>query len=231
MKRIAYYTCFFGGQENYSRFVTPVPSETDDCYYFTNDPNIYNILQHTKYIRIFVDKIPVENDLIKDCMNTKELRTCPHHFDVLKGYEYICWFDSKLVVSDEKVKEVLSILDRRPEIWAMTKHPYSDRFGSVWDEYNLAIGTDKYFLQKDRYKAYIEKQIQNGFSEKQDIQFCGGFTIKKNCAMANVMGETWLRHIQECGIEDQISFNFVRQLYSKNILALEYQHAWKYYAE
>jgi hypothetical protein len=34
----------------------------------------------------------------------------------------------------------------------------------------------------------------------------------------NKIGETWLNHIQMCGIQDQISFFFVKQLFSDYIL-------------
>ena len=42
MNKLAYYTCYFGGYHNYSRLIPPIPSEKYDCYFFTNDNDIYN---------------------------------------------------------------------------------------------------------------------------------------------------------------------------------------------
>jgi hypothetical protein len=66
MKKLAYYTCYFGGINNYSRLIPPLPSTKYDCYYFTNDIEIYNNLQNTLWIRVFIDCIPIHNCDIKD---------------------------------------------------------------------------------------------------------------------------------------------------------------------
>ena len=227
-KRIAYYTCYFGGSQSYSKLIPPVPSQTEDCYYFTNNHEIYAALESTRFIAIFVSNIPVENEAIKDCMNTKELRSCPHRFDVLKKYRYYCWFDSKLTVFEDRVNSAIEEIENSSKLMAFTKHSYSDRFTSVWDEYNLAIQYARYSQQSDMYRAYIERQLANGFSETISIHYCCGFSIRKNCRKVHEMGENWLHHIRQCGIEDQISFQFVIQTYGNYILPLEYQATWKY---
>ena len=227
--RLAYYTCYFGGDNNYSKMIPPVPSATEDCYYFTNNSEIFERLKSTKFISIFLSEIPVENDPIKDSMNAKELRACPHRFGILTTYKYLCWFDSKLVVFEEEVDATVEILEGSQKLMAFTKHPFSGRFKSVWDEYNLAIQYDRYSDQKEMYRAYIEEQLRNGFSEEISVHFCTGFNIRKNCERVQEIGENWLHHIRQCGIECQISFQFVNQAYSEYILPLEYQAAWKYF--
>ncbi len=172
--------------------------------------------------------IPIETCNVKNSMYSKELKSCPHRFDILKKYDYICWFDSNLNLKEEKINEILTILDTSDKIRAMTKHPYSDKYMSVWDEYNLCVRYDRYRIQKDQYKKYIETQLEKGFSEKIEIFFCSGFILRKNCEKTREIDEMWYRHIQECGIECQISFGFIQQLYSDSILPLEYQETWKY---
>ena len=226
--RIAYYTCYFGGDINCSKLIPIVPSQTYDCYYFTNNIDIYNQLQYTKFIRVFLENIPIYNCFVKDTMATKELRSCPHKFPILQKYEYLCWFDSKLNVYEDKVINILNIMDNNNKLLCMTKHPYSDSFNSVFDEYNLAITYEKYASQKDMYLNYIKKQLLKGFSDKIKVHFCCGFRIMKMCEKQNEIGETWFEYINECGIEDQISFQFVVQTYEDYILPLEYQETWKY---
>ena len=232
MKKIAYYTCYFGGANNCSRLIPPLPSTKNDCYYFTNDIEIYNNLQNTLWIRIFLDSIPVHNCHVKDTMESKQLRCCPHKFEILNNYEYLCWFDSKLQVYENKIEElIIKLSNDNNKIIVLSKHPYSDKFTSVWDEFNLSINYEKYKSEKDKYIKYIEEKLHDGFSEKINIHFCGGWNLKKMCKKTEEFGELWYKHICQCGIEDQISLQFVQQKYIDFIIPVEYQETWKYFYE
>jgi len=229
MKRVAYYTCYFGGDRYiYSKLIPPIPSQTEDCYYFTNNNDIYKSLENTKWIRIFMPEILVHNDPILDAMASKEIRTCPHHFEVLKGYTYLVWFDSKLKVYEDVVNSYITYLDNSNESIVLTKHPYSGTYKTVWDEYNLAITYPRYALQKHLYKAYIEAKLAEGYPESIDVFYCGGFSIRKSCEVVREFGEEWLKNIQQCGIEDQISLQFIIPKYAEHIKGLKYQETWKY---
>jgi hypothetical protein len=230
MKNLGFYTCYFGGVSNYSRLIPPLPSTKYDCYYFTNDIYIYNKLNGTAWIAIYMKDVPIHNCDEKDSIEPKKLRCCPHTFDMLNKYEYLCCFDSKLKVYEDKVEELVEKLSNDPnKIIVLSKHPYSNRFNSVWDEFNLAMNVPKYNAQKDQNIQYIQKQITNGFSEKINIHFCAGWNIRKMCKKTEEFGELWYEHIQECGIEDQISLQFIQQKYIDNIIPVEYQETWKYF--
>jgi hypothetical protein len=232
MKKLAYYTCYFGGDYNYSKLIPPIPSTKYDCYYFTNNMEIYNQLENTLWIRIFMKDIPIHNNHVKDSMEPKFLRCCPHKFDILNKYEYLCWFDSKLQVYENKVEDLLTKLsENNNAIIVLSKHLYSNKFNSVWDEFNLAMTVDKYNLQKDQNIKYINKQINDGYDEKINIHFCAGWILRKMCKQAEEFGELWYSHIQECGIEDQISLQFMQQKYINHIIPVEYQETWKYFYE
>lgn len=231
MKELAYYTCYFGGTNNYSRIIPPLPSTKNDCYYFTNDKNIYNELLDTKWKVVFLD-IPIHNCTIKDAMESKKIRCCPHEYEELKNYDYLCWFDSKLQVFENKIEELMTDLSNDDnKIIVLSKHPYYDRFTSVWDEFHLAMGYDRYKQQKEQNEKYIKDKINRGFSEKINIHFCAGWNIKKMCKKTEEFGEMWYQQIQECGVEDQISLQFIQQIYIENIIPTEYQYAWKYFYE
>jgi len=197
----------------------------DDCYYFTNNPNTYGRLEHSGWKRIWVD-IPIENDNVLDAMNTKRLRCCPHKFDALRDYQYLCWVDSKLeITSTEKVYDMMNSLVGT-KIIALTRHPIPHT--DVWGEYNLAIQYPKYASQKDRYAAYISKRIAEGFDAKKPLRHCSGFSVRKQCKQMEDIGDVWYSHILECGIECQISWQFVAQLYEDSIQDFEFQYCWRY---
>ena len=79
------------------------------------------------------------------------------------------------------------------------------------------------------YKKYIEKKLSDGYSEKINIFFCGGFSIRKNCDKTNEYNEFWFENIKECGIEDQISLQFVQQKYNEIIIPVNCSDVWKYF--
>jgi hypothetical protein len=178
-----------------------------------------------------MDSIPIHNDHVKDTMESKEIRACPHRFEQLATYDYLCWFDSKLKVFPDVVNRCVDILGSSEQCVVLTQHPYSGTYTTVWDEYNLAITYDKYRQQADQYKSYIQAQLAKDFSETISIFYCGGFSLRKRCAKTTEFNECWYRHIQECGIEDQISLQFVEQEFRPFIHGLKYQESWKYFYE
>lgn len=222
---IAFYTCFIGGDMNWANVITELPSTQDDCYYFTNNPSMYSRLEHTGWKRVWLD-IPIENDNILDCANTKSLRCRPHLYEVLRPYEYVCWIDSKLRVTD--LKKVYEMRDSLvgSKVIAITRHPYT--YLDAWGEYNEAIKHAKYASQKDQYHNYIVSKLSEGFENKPLRHSCG-FSVRKQCSLFQEIGETWYTHIQECGIEDQISWQFVVQLFPDAIQEFDYQYCWTYF--
>jgi hypothetical protein len=178
-----------------------------------------------------MDTIPIHNCHVKDNMSAKEIRVCPHRFELLRDYTYLCWFDSKVQLYEDKVLECISTLENSDKMMALTKHVCSDTFKSVWDEFNLAMIYDKYRSEKDRNVEYMTKQLANGYSEHLDVHFCSTVTVKKNCDKMVEFDELWYSHIQECGIECQISLSFVQQKYIEWIHVLEAKSIWKYFYE
>ena len=225
-KKLAYYTCFLGNERNWAFLVPRTPSEKYDCYYFTNNDTMFKYVSDTKWIPIKLD-VPVQNNDILDCMNTKPIRTCPHKLKELEGYKYVCWFDSKLDVDENKIDQLIEELDNNDKKMVLCKHPY--QFDTVWGEYNEAIKYPKYGVQKDMYKKYIESKLESGISENLPVHYCGGFTIR-NLTDDKVIAfnEDWLENINQCGIEDQISLQFVHQNYTDIIHPIEYKWCWDY---
>lgn len=234
-KKLCYYTCYFGGDKNYSKMIPFMPSQIYDCFFYTNNREIYDLLEcgagsvsGKKYIAIFVDDPPIFNCIVLDAFSSKEYKTSPDCFSELSGYEYTCWFDTKLDVYEDKVLIAIESMESEHKLICMTKHPYSDTFTTVWDEYNLAIQYDKYNSEKEKYSAFILDKIANGFSEHISIHYTTSFILRKMCEETGNIGELWYEYICKCGINCQISFDFIAQRHGDKILALPYQHTWKY---
>jgi len=79
--------------------------------------------------------------------------------------------------------------------------------------------TIPYVMEKEKYKKYIQKQLDAGLSEYTD-QHCQCGLLIRNMKHSKIIdiNNMWYQHIQECGIQDQISFFFVKQLFNEYIL-------------
>jgi len=218
--KLVYYTCFFGDNNNIANMINDPPSNYYDCYYFTNNQLTYNSLINTNWIPIFID-IPIKDTLTENAMDAKELKACPHHFKELTKYEYTCYFDSKLIVKSNEVEDMINnILKDSQFLYIVSKHPFLTS-NNVWDEYNESFHQPRYAIEKDKYYNYIIKQLNNGLSDTSDVHYQTGFIIRKSSEKTNEINDLWYEHIKECGIECQISFFFIQQIYKKYIYTIE----------
>jgi len=222
----AYYTCFFGSDTNWTFLIPPLPTTEHDCYFFTNNTRMFGLLERTGWKRVWID-IPVYNDTLLDTQSTKELRACPHRFEVLQPYMYLCWFDCKLKVDHQRVMTVTENMKTSEKSIVLSLHP--EQYPTVWGEYEIAMKYEKYARQKDQAFAYIQKKLSEGYPETLPVHYCGGFHIR-NMSEPKVIefGDDWYSNITQCGIEDQISLQFVHQKYTDLILSIPYKDCWAY---
>jgi hypothetical protein len=233
MKKVAYYTGFFGVTDNWTCIIPGIFSKTEDCYYFTNNKLIYDRLLGSEWIRIFVD-IPIKPNYAESAMDSKELKLCPHRYEVLRPYEYTCWVDSTLYIIEKNVNAVIENLRTTGAEIAMAKHPHNKRYTSVWNEYNEAMGLSKHQESRHKYKNYIEKKLQEGYVHEITTSFfCTGFIFRKNCKRNSLMNESWLLNVHDCGMQCQIVYHFIQQEWRPYIVPIEwhscffYNECWK----
>lgn len=215
---IVFYTCFFGNNDNIANVIPLLPSNTYDCYFFTNNVQIYNYLQNTGWNRIFV-QIPIKTTDTQNAYDSKKLKTCPHHFDILNKYTNSCYFDSKINVDERKVIEYVNnmLIDKKP--YLMPEHPFLN--GNIWSEYNECLLQPRYAVEQTRYLDYINKQLDSGLKHLMEYHYTTHFIVRQNTAQTNIINDTWYKHINECGIECQISFFFIQQLFGEHIYTIK----------
>jgi hypothetical protein len=219
-KNLAFYTYFYGSEKNEAFKIPTIPSLKYKCFYYTNNVKLLFLLQKTKWIPIYDNK-PTNDDLIQSNMLGKYIKTCPHMFPHLKEYDYLCYLDSKLEhVSEKFVEDYIQkyFIDTNTN-YALILRNHTFIKPSVWKEYDVSIGQHRYKIQSDAYKKYINTQVASGLKAETPYHCQCGFLIRNmKHPEVNNIGETWLQHIRMCGIQDQISFFFVKQLFSAYIL-------------
>jgi hypothetical protein len=171
------------------------------------------------------------DDLIEGNMIGKYIKTCPHMFPHLKDYDYLCYLDSKLEhVSEHFVEQYVNkyfVCDNdnndnnndNNKNYALILRNHTFLPPDIWKEYEVSMEQKRYRLQSEQYKKYINTQVESGLKTETPYHCQCGFLIRnmKHPEINNI-GETWFKHIQVCGIQDQISFFFVKQLFSDYIL-------------
>jgi hypothetical protein len=217
---LAFYTCFYGTKTNPAFKIPEVPSEKYDCYYFTNNKEIYQQLKNTKWKPIFDNK-PATEDIIESCMYGKYVKVMPHETELIKNYDYTCFLDSKLKkVSESFVEECIDkYFIQGDKALLLRKHEFLTD-GSVIAEFNESMKQERYVKQKEQIMNYINKQIENGFNEKIPVHSQTGLLIRNmKHPKINEINSRWYSDIQKCGIQCQISFFFVRQEFDDNIVS------------
>ena len=177
-------------------------------------------LKDTKWIAIYDNK-PTTDDVIESCMAGKHIKTSPHEYKELKDYSYLCFLDSKLEEINEIFVEdyIKKYCIEQNYALLLRKHIFlKDDLISVWDEYSLSIRQDRYKLESEKYINYINNQTNRGLSCFTDYHCQCGFLIRNmKHEKIKELNTTWYQHIQECGMQDQISFFFVKQLFNNCI--------------
>ena len=211
---LAFYTYFYGSNDNGAFKIPKAPSFKYKCYYYTNNITILEYLKDTNWIGIYDNK-PTKDDLIESCMVGKHIKTMPHEYTDLKEYDYLCFLDSKLEKVNEEFVEnfITRYFIEKNFALLLRKHWWIN--DNVWNEYNASMDQHRYILESEKYKKYISNQVKNGLSEITENHCACGFLIR-NMKHEKIIeiNNTWYQHIQECGIQDQISFFFVKQIFN-----------------
>ena len=211
---LAFYTYFYGSNNNPAFRIPEIPSLKYKCYYFTNNSTMIENLKGTNWIGIYDEK-PTTDDIIESCMVGKHIKTIPNEYTDLKEYDYLCFLDSKLEKVNEEFVEnfITKYFIEQNYALLLRKHWF---INDLKTEYNLSMKQERYRLESEKYKNYITNQVNAGLRvlTPQQKHCACGFLIRnmKHEKMIEI-NTTWFKHIQECGIQDQISFFFVKQLF------------------
>jgi hypothetical protein len=229
---VAFVTGYIGLKA--SARIPTKPSQYDG-YFITNNKWVYYRLKLSKWTPIFIentlDKLfdnPTE-ELIETFKNikgvdkitrqyffsraSKSLKLYPQEF-IPKKYDYLVWFDNKFNVNIKGT--IQTIKDWPPNVSTMLhRHPFVN---DIRGEFKEAMLQERYILDKKNYLDYIEENVSKGLSSEHYNHFQTGYLLyNMNHDVTKHIQKTWHEHIKRCGINCQISFNFVAQMFREFI--------------
>ena len=213
--KTAFYTIFCGTDSNRANRINEVPSKAHSCYYFTNNETTFAEAYSNGWIAVFLDTYPVSEDIVESSMQSKYMKACPGSNKILEKYHYTVYLDSKLIVTKQKI---LQLIDDYPEdkAYVILIHPYLS--SNVWNEYIESLYQERYRRNKLQMINYIQEMLSYGFQKEFNHLYATGVIIRDmKHPKTKQIDSAWFTHIIKCGIECQISFFFVNQLFSSYI--------------
>lgn len=222
MYKLAFYTCFYGDDENIAFKIPLVPSIIYDCYYYTNNLKLSEQLKNTQWKCIYDETQKVSSDSVVSAMQSKYLKTSPDKISPIQKYDYICYFDSKIEKITPSFIEKCIKEHFINENYALILKRHDFLNGSVWNEYNESQKQERYVQEKHKYLKYIYEQMSNGLTDETTTH-CNTGILLRNMKHPKIIeiNNVWNKHVQECGIECQISFHFIKEIFKPYILPIQ----------
>lgn len=177
-----------------------------DWFFFTDNNKItskvYKIINETYHFN-------ETSKYNKNVMHAKYYKIQHHKIEELKGYNYVIWLDSSMVITNVNfVDDILKLLEQLPN---MVSFSHSRRKNTK-EEFTVLKKMKKFNgLNFDHQQ---NTYIKEGF--KDDIGlFENGFFIRKIDEKMNKLFDDWWNEIKTHTYRDQVSFPYV--LWKNNI--------------
>lgn len=212
---LAFYTVFFGTIDNEANVVRDPPSATHRCFFFTNNDSTARRAAEQGWVTVMLDNVPVLADAVGSAHQAKYWKAMPHEIPALREFDFTVYMDSKVALNSAEIE---SIIRGWPEGKAMMLKLHKE-VTNAWGEYYAAMLQPRYAVQSAKMISYIKDQENQGLARFAPHHFA------TNCIVRNMrhpstalIGSTWYDHIQRCGIECQISFYFVAQVFAAHVI-------------
>ena len=134
----------------------------------------------------------------------KYIKALPHEYQSLAKHHYLCYFDTKIPykINVEFVEQSIKQYFVQESYALLLRHHWFID-GNV----------------KKQYIDYINEQINSGLSATTESHCATGFLIRNmRHSRIREVNEVWYNHIKHCGIQCQIAFFFVKQIFPHELI-------------
>lgn len=213
---LAVYTTYCGTNKNTTfcgkRYLN-YPS-----YFISNNKDALQSAEQKGWIPLYLDIYEPVDDPIVSATQAKFAKALPHRFPELAEYDFLFYADDKYKISEELIPGLAASLRANKSPMAMKHHPWLPP--NVLYEYTESLFQKRYCDQRQMMMDYITSQLQQGLKVVSKNHYTTMCILRdmRHPDMQNI-NDTWFSHIQQCGIECQISFFFVAQIF-QNITLL-----------
>jgi hypothetical protein len=224
--RLAFYTVFCGPSGHAADSVLRPPSDRHPCYFFSNNAGTLDRASDAGWIAVDVStECPLWADDVMSASQAKPFKAAPHRRPELARFDFTVYVDSKCTVDLAGAGAALDKLLTQGKALLIKRHPDGDV--GVDREFNRAMTLPRYASQRHKIAGYINEMFELKKPDAPDTQAMSN-------ALPNVwttlvardmrhprcreVGEAWMRDIERCGIECQISAYFLRQTHDDAVV-------------
>jgi hypothetical protein len=211
-KKFAIYSTFFGAS-NVKTFNNTAIDLGFDHYFISNNQDILKIAQGKGWRPIFVE-LPLTNNRVLSAQQSKIPKALPHYFPALNNYEFLLYVDDKIEFNANKVNKLLLVHTLPGPNFSIMIREHPSLKGNILNELAVSMIQPRYQSQRDQLVEYITCQIKQGHDLKVEHLYWTSAIIRNMTHPdTKIFGEQWYQDILNCGIECQVSFDFVAQRY------------------
>jgi len=206
----AVYSTYFGTSKTKTFNNAKIDSNFDH-FFISNNEKILKMAESKGWHPIFLG-LPISTNLVLSSHQSKVPKALPHFFPALKNYGSLLYVDDKLDFSANEIYKLSKGLIQNNFALMVRAHPSLTK--NILNELSVAMIQPRYQAQRDQVVSYIDQQIKNGRALTVENLFLTGAILRNMLhAETEAIGEDWYQGILQCGIECQISFDFVAQKY------------------
>jgi hypothetical protein len=164
------------------------------------------------WIPIFLE-LTLSTNRVLSAQQSKVPKALPHIFPALKHYDFLFYVDDKITFNASKVYQLTESWVLRKHALMIREHPSITK--NILNEFAAAMIQPRYQSQRDQVVDYIDKQIKSGLELRVDRLFWTSAILRNMGHVETALiNEDWYAAILECGIECQVSFDFIAQKYT-----------------
>jgi len=208
--RIAIYTTYCGSTGNRT-IVQQTLNRDFPHYFFSNNPQILRLAQELGWIPILLS-LEVSEDPVVSALQAKIAKAVPHLFPPLKSHDFLFYIDDKIPVHAARLPGFIrALVDSNG---AMAVRPHAFLSGNILYEFGQAMLQPRYKTQWSKTVDYITQELKEGFALECQLYWTSAILRNMNHPDTERINSLWYEHINRCGTECQISFNFVAQRFT-----------------
>ena len=212
--RIAVYSTYMGAS-NTKTFRRSQVDRSIDHYFISNNQDVLSAAKDMGWMGIELN-LPVSSNRILSAQQSKIAKAMPHLFGQLGNYDYLLYVDDKIEFSTNHLAGWISEIERNQAMLMIRRHP--DLKKNILNEFGTSMIQARYQAQKDQMAEYISAKVDEGYQLRVDKLYWTS-ALLRNMRHPKIIdfNESWYKDIVSCGIECQISFDFVAQNFSEII--------------
>lgn len=204
----AIYSTFCGPL---SKFTFDRNNRARDCphYFVSNNASALNIAADLGWKPIFID-LPIRRNPVEAAHQAKIAKALPHLFPDLARHRFLVYSDDKQRIPHEELPGFRETMLAGNGAMALRESPHI-RDNLLW-EFTDSLFQDRYRVQSHQMLRYTLRQLESGRKLEAKHLFTTSFIFRdmfhRDTARIN---ELWYDDILACGIDCQLSFDFIAQ--------------------